>query len=198
MLVISTQIENLTDARYFAAYHVDWIIFKHSASGLDGLTMEEIHNIIGWLDGPKYALELSAALEHFDTDALSAFDGIALSPFADVAQMRQNYKATIFQNLVVQDQSESTKTIEANKASVDFFILKGDGIRELDHDVFQALGEKCNAIFPVFKGMSFEGMKESFALKGVHVEGSTEEKVGLKSFEELDELFENWEGSSVA
>ena len=60
--VIVSDINNLTDARYFAAWMVDYLFFSpHSIS------TEQMAEITNWLEGPKYGIWVQ---DGFDNDSL--------------------------------------------------------------------------------------------------------------------------------
>ena len=55
----ASSISNLTDARYFAAWHVDWLGFDLTAEGLAVLPLPEVKEIKDWIEGPKIVGELA-------------------------------------------------------------------------------------------------------------------------------------------
>lgn len=54
--VIATQITNLTDARYFAARGIDYLLFD-----LDKISLQQILEIKEWVEGPEMLLLLSSS-----------------------------------------------------------------------------------------------------------------------------------------
>jgi len=76
--VKASAISNLTDARYFAAWHVDWLGFKFEEQESDAISPHEVMAIQEWIEGPKIVGEfqdLSAAeildlAKHCDLDVL--------------------------------------------------------------------------------------------------------------------------------
>ena len=57
-VVKASSIANLTDARYFAAWHVEWLGFDLSPSGLERLSLPQVKEIKDWIEGPKIVGEL--------------------------------------------------------------------------------------------------------------------------------------------
>ena len=57
--VKASSISNLTDARYFAAWHVDWLGFDLTPDGLTILPLPEVKEIKDWIEGPKIVGELA-------------------------------------------------------------------------------------------------------------------------------------------
>lgn len=54
--VIASSINNLSDARYFAAYGVQWMTFPTSRNADN---IGQIKEIIDWCEGPRFAVELT-------------------------------------------------------------------------------------------------------------------------------------------
>lgn len=52
---IALQITNLSDARYFSAYGVDWMAFPSSQEADNIATIKEI---VEWVEGPQIAIEM--------------------------------------------------------------------------------------------------------------------------------------------
>lgn len=70
--VIASNITNLTDARYFAAYGVDYLLFD-----LGQINVASIKEIVDWVSGPKTLLMLGAEQIDQIDEAI-----IKLSPYA--------------------------------------------------------------------------------------------------------------------
>ena len=51
--VLAHSVENLTDARYFASWQVDWISLTAEEGGKEVLNMASIKEIVSWLDGSQ-------------------------------------------------------------------------------------------------------------------------------------------------
>ena len=52
---IALGITNLSDARYFSAYNVDWMAFPSSA---EADNFSEIKEMMTWVEGPQLAIEV--------------------------------------------------------------------------------------------------------------------------------------------
>jgi len=59
---IALQVTNLSDARYFSAYGVDWMAFPSSR---DADNISTIKEIVEWVEGPQIALELKTWDEEY-------------------------------------------------------------------------------------------------------------------------------------
>jgi len=58
--VIVQNITNLTDARYFAAWGVDYLSFNMNAESEYYLPWEKISEIIEWVEGPGALIEANS------------------------------------------------------------------------------------------------------------------------------------------
>lgn len=56
--VLVTDVNNLTDARYFAAWIVDWMSFNLDPTRGSILAIDQIIEIKNWVEGPKFAIQL--------------------------------------------------------------------------------------------------------------------------------------------
>ncbi len=142
-------INNLTDARYFAAYGVDYLGFDLNPEGSDFLGYDKINEIVEWVEGPKTLGQL--------TDVAGA------NLFEEVLQLDAVCDA---QKIV--DGKEEFPII--NFADGGFtkgaFIDGFDGVEDIQ--------------FIIEQGMEL----------GLILRGGDETKVGVKSYDELDVIFE--------
>jgi len=142
-------IKNLTDARYFAAYGVDYLGFDLNPESGDFLGFDKIKEIVEWVEGPKTLGQLS------DVDGARLFDEVlqldAVSDGKKIVHGNVEYP--------VLDFKEGGFTRGA-------FIDGFDGIEDIQFIIEQGLD------------------------LGLILRGGEEAKVGVKSYEELDEIFE--------
>ncbi len=86
--VIATEVTNLTDARYFAARGVQYLLFD-----LDNISIQKILEIKEWVEGPEILLLFSSnSVDFLDESvirtaptAIAAKDGITTSELAHLA-----------------------------------------------------------------------------------------------------------------
>lgn len=147
--IIAGNILNLTDARYFAAQEVDYLLFD-----LDDVDIQTIINIKEWVSGPEILLSLS---------------GISLN-LIEEAIIRVSPKA-------IGGNKEILDSLNYLKAHTQVFHIEQDEEEVIiwDQDIYSSNLEKA--------------MKNN--LTGIILKGGDESDVGVKSFNELDDIFES-------
>lgn len=201
-------ITHLTDARYFAAWEVDYLGFP---LGNNGISTAEFQAIREWITGPKLVGEfdlLSEEIQHTVLPTLQ-LDGIQVNELAPI-EILQTLKSaashTIFMEQVIQGyhlKDDLLSVLTERKEVVDYFMLNftkgGVSWQDLEEGHpfdLNFLGNLCTS-FPVL--LEIEGelpsqMKAALAdLKGFSVRGGAEEKVGYKDFDALADFFEDLE-----
>jgi len=170
--VIAQNIINLSDARYFAAWGVDYLSFNTIPDSEYALDIEKIKEIKDWVEGPLCLIETNAL------DFNEVADGHILSNI--YSSLPLNKEAFYRINL-----DEIRKGLPSGK-----YILKLESSEILD-----ALnGIKPSQTQGIELFLDISNLKLSNFDKlgnyGIVIQGGEEEKVGVKSYEELDELYE--------
>ena len=172
---IAINVTNLSDARYFAAYEVDYIAYVVSPGGSN---LGQIKEIIAWVEGPTSLIqmhEFDEALTSFALEATGA-KGVVL-PFEclqDILDMPENVWTLNHPKTELPAHDKITPIVAASKTE--------DEAEQLTKEVFLMPTDIDIA--------SFEKIIQNHPEAGVVLSGSEEEKVGLKSFEEQDELID--------
>lgn len=167
--VLALSVNNLTDARYFAAYMVDWIGFNVNPASANYVNPENLAEILGWVEGPRYILQ------------------------------------------GVEWNEESPKLIQAAESKIEAVMLEKESaqFKDLlvfshrkdrlgDMNVFEDLDSFNNSgLDPEYAFISYRGevslVRQLMALPnppGLCLSGGDEQAVGLKAFDELDEVFD--------
>ncbi len=210
MKIKASSINNLTDARYFAAWNIEWLGFSLEPGNSNHTRPQDVKEIKDWLVGPKIvgefgmgqtATEINEAVEMLNLDA------VQLSMFADSSVATKIQKVPVFKEWVLQDLGElsvfeeacavlATKNIhyfilDLSKNNIDWASLTANKA------ALQTLQEICQE-YPILLNIScppssIESMINTIQPHGLSIEGGEEEKVGVKSFDDLDELFEQLE-----
>lgn len=182
-------VNNLTDARYFAAHMVDWLAFRFDPKTADGISQDQIVEIMDWLDGLDYFLDIGMnTLEQVKPELLERCKGIKLDAFAKVDTIRKTYNGLIMQELPI----DLYRANGDQPTTADFYILTQT--EEQDVDLILELCLHKNMIIPGNLQASILQTSTTFEqAKGFYLKGSHEERPGYKSFDELDALFEGWE-----
>lgn len=185
--VIAAEVGNLTDARYFAAWGVDYITYHLDSTAEQFMGVEAIREIIEWVEGPVNmgyisGLNISEALV-MDYQSLG-LSGLVANSFLETEKLyeisNKVYKevtdisllANMSEELIIVKLSFENKTsnylaeIKSAAQNNEVYI---DGVQSLVD--LQFLLEETNPT-------------------GIVLRGGEEEKVGFKSYDELDEIFE--------
>ncbi len=201
MLIKASTISNLTDARYFAAKDVNWLGFNLE-EGTDGyIDPIQMKNIREWVSGPKIVGEFKEmfldhvleAAEFYELDAIQItsnqlFEVPDESDFEVILALYpgQNFRPFGLEDLILRNQDR-----------VNYFLM--DYSKAIDPEAgffsnfeyWKNICEKYPMMFQFdFSPSRFPEFLEKLAPNGIAVRGGDEEKIGVKSFDDLDEIFE--------
>lgn len=206
--VLASGITHLTDARYFAAWEVDYLAFP--LGGENGITWEYLNALREWVEGPAIVAELPADAdgpawaEQLQAQQIS----LALLPYAAPAAAALLAKGIgLIAAIGIEGYHGTDEVADAlgeapAEALLTLLNFEQGGITWKDLAAGHPFGlEDLNALLAVrpcllqidLGGEDPKMLKEAFPLAGFAVRGSSEEKVGYKSFDDLDDLFEGLE-----
>jgi phosphoribosylanthranilate isomerase len=198
-------VTNLTDARYFAAWEVEWMGFCLANGEEDFVAPEMVAAMIEWLDGLSFVGEfgMETAEEVMTLVKTLNLQAVQL-PFLsglDVAMSLSD--VVVFKEIVMDDSFDAgfiEPILEQFAPYVDYFIFdfsKNDVALQaiLKNKEFSVKLKKfCDQysvwMFGNFSSEEWNELFEKYPAKGMCLKGGEEEKVGYKSFDELDEVFE--------
>jgi phosphoribosylanthranilate isomerase len=190
MLIKASRITNLTDARYFAAKEVDYLGFnleEGTASYLDPMYMKAIRE---WVEGPKIVGEFSRSPVAHIREA-AAFFGL------DAVQVPASYAEHLIDleglNVILEAEAANAneRFFQQSSPFVSLFLMKINSGDELANGT---LFNICTN-FPVLlqtdaKAAQIAQWIETLKPAGLSFVGGEEEQVGIKSFDEIEEIFE--------
>jgi len=205
-------ITHLTDARYFAAWEVDYLAFP-LGENTDGeaISMDMLNALREWIEGPAIVAELG------EIDNGSAWAATLLAEKVDIALVTSTAPASAPEELTAAGIRVISQVKVAGYQSTDDVAdaIKEHPAAELILLDFESGGitwqdlytgtpfttddlRELLALRPCLLQIDVSGadpikMKEDLPLAGFAVRGSSEEKVGYKSFDDLDDLFEGLE-----
>jgi phosphoribosylanthranilate isomerase len=198
---------NLTDARYFSAWEVEWLGFNLSAGEENAIAPLQVAAMREWVEGPKIVGEFSLSskediLRHV---ADLRLDAVQVGMFTDLATvMDLSYQLPVIKEIVV-EKTTTAGDIEFMLTHfaphVSYFLLNFDKGGFSWNDVQNS--EILNASivqdfcqrFPILLGIGIQASEllsllEYLQPAGLHLLGGEEEKTGVKSFDDVDDLFE--------
>ncbi|MFN7116603.1 MAG: hypothetical protein ACK4TA_07360 [Saprospiraceae bacterium] len=205
--VLAGPITNLTDARYFAAREAKWLLFDFEPTSETYLDPQKMSAIREWVDGVKIvgAFELTEAYEIRENIAKWQLDAIQLgmlTPVETVIELQAN--VPVFKEIVIERTTnfENLMSIlESWQPFVQFFVLNfyknGISWGQLNDSDLLSVHTLTKLLqnFPIVLGIDLQlevlkGMEDMLLFSGLYVKGEAEEKIGYKSFEELDAIFD--------
>ncbi|MCH2045609.1 MAG: N-(5'-phosphoribosyl)anthranilate isomerase [Saprospiraceae bacterium] len=205
----ASAINNLTDARYFSAWGVEWLGFNMNFGDSNYLEPQAIKEIKEWLVGPKIVGEFlgNQSAEQISQMVVDLkLDMIQLGMFASVELVKELGDIPIIKEWIIGDWSDLQNLPEQFNlyaSSVELFMLNFSKnnltwkMLKQNPSVLKQL-QLLTKNFPVllnidFQATDYEQLAELLTLKGLSLQGDEEEKVGYKSFDELDLIFEELE-----
>ena len=179
-LTLANDVNNLTDARYFAAWNVDWISFnleRHQGNKLDDLKA-----ILEWINGPKIALKMDS----WDPDLMfQAKDQVGIDAFHIRAKVIEDIR--LFPLIVEVNDIMDVQNL--THAQVQCVLLDAVKPEKLHLDLIKSRPD-TSFYFKYFEQFD-RNILAQFENIGVAVAGGEEERPGYKSFDELDDFFES-------
>lgn len=204
--VKASQITNLTDARYFAAKEVEWLSFNFQEGTDNHIDPMSARTMFEWVQGPRIVGEfdnLTTAEINFYTEGYQ-LQHIQVGTHTKAADVFNLKAATVIKEIVVESamtldilrvmMRPFSMTVEAfqlnfEKSGLDFLSLKKADSFLTFEDLKTLCGE-FNIILAIdFQANSLNELLD-LSLYGLNLRGGEEEKVGIKSFDELDRIFD--------
>ncbi len=200
MLLKATAVMNLTDARYFAAKEVDYLGFnlEEGTEGyLDPMYMKAIRE---WVTGPYIVGEFSK-LSVAHVAAAAAFyglDAVQLSAENHLANLSELSGLDIILHVNgCQDSRVLEEIFRGAAPNVSCFLLDFSAVKNWESILYEDSGF-WNELFDLrptllqanFSAAQLPALFEKTTLAGLSLVGGEEEQVGVKSFDQIEEIFE--------
>lgn len=202
-----SSVSNLTDARYFAAKEVAWLGFCLEPGAPQYIAPTSMLAIREWVGGVLSVGEFGLAAYDDLIYAVTNYrlDAVQVGMFTPIETLEKLHgQTTLFREIVVQpDSSAAALRAEIQRAAhlVEYTVLSFlpgriswsqlQAGKPVSIEDLQAL---CRE-FQIFLNIQLDTVNLAAALRqvepyGIVLHGGDEEKTGVKSFDELDELFE--------
>ena len=198
MLIKASGITNLTDARYFAAKEVDFLGFnleENTEGYLDPMHMKAIRE---WVEGPKVVGEFTHASTHYVREAAAFFN-------LDAVQVPATSHGTdwsVFEGLPViatlkGETPDLDRLLQEKSPFVQYFLIDITGVIDPETGTVpqpDTWKKRC-ATYPVLvrahtSAERWSSLIETLQPAGIDLTGGEEERVGDKSFDEIEEILE--------
>ncbi len=195
-----SNIDNLTEARYFAGAQVDWLEFCLDDESDRCVTPMTVHDIAQWITGPALVGEMgnyTTSKMHEVAEALELdFLKIPLTSLkGDMAAVQY----PLIGNLPVNKKTDVAgiqKILNNWKATVRYFEITLPSVDSTDNLPFSISSLKSlTNEYPIILNMSWTKARirpiiEEWKPAGINIEAAGEEETGLKSFDEVADLLD--------
>jgi phosphoribosylanthranilate isomerase len=206
MKIKADGITNLTDARYFAAKEVEWLSFNFTEGAPDYINPSVAKAIAAWVEGVELVGKWAflSVSEINEWAKLLNLNLVQIDDFL-ISFQKQPLEVAVIKRFVV----SSFETMDALREEMqhleplvvafelDFEHLNWHDLNQLSH--LQGLKKLSHDFKIIFKmniqPAEIESFKSEFKPYGLTVCGGEEEQVGVKSFDELDAIFDILEES---
>ena len=189
--VYAAQIANLTDARYFAARGVEWLGFDCNPASPTYLPLEQSRAVREWVDGVKIVAEFGQqsppdVLFHLTELRPDALLIPATLPERDF-ELLNDQSRRLFVVVEHSDVTDWSVHLDEPRYQNAQFVLKAATFSEELHRLVRELSGE----YPIYLDVALTVPQlTDLPGRGIVVRGGEEEKVGYKSFDELDELLD--------
>lgn len=176
--IIASSISNLTDARYFAAWAVDALSFD-----LNKIDRDEYFAIKDWVEGVNILLETKEEFSDLDIHEADGIIYIIDRDIQDQDVLSSQTKVSASLNIL---QKLSFKEGHIMRAGYEWHQLDQE-----DQLKWIKFGKQHNCFLDLpLKIADLEKYANSDLIYGLVLRGGDEEKVGFKSYDELDQIFD--------
>lgn len=208
--VKASSITNLTDARYFAAWYAEWLGFNFNQGSDTSIPLQNMQAIREWVDGVKIVGEFSAIHSADDIQAgieLLNLDAVQLDMLVGVEVATEIKDLPIIKEIIVEKsavEADIAAHLDDFSACTNTFLLDFDkngwtweDLKSQNNISIDFLKNCCQdyqiLLSLDFTSKNIDEILETLFPYGISVIGGEEEKVGFKSFDDLDDLFEQLE-----
>ena len=167
--VAAFSISNLTDARYFSAYGVDWLAYTLEDNRGSLADLDKIQEIIQWVEGPK---------------SIGMFNTVPSSELLDLIKAKINLDALALPKYETVDIKIPIFSVHPLESTSHLILTNLENLEKVDKDSITSVFVKVSALSEVKTILEMEKPP------GIILEGGEEAEVGLKSYELYDDIFD--------
>ena len=207
--VKASDITSLTDARYFAAKEVEWLSFNFTEGAVGYIQPMKARAIFEWVEGVTIVGEFNNMTGdeiNFYTAGWS-LKAVQVGHFMLIEEVLKIKNVQIIKELVIEEFTNVdflrkellpfAPFVEAFQLSFDKNNISWDTLKNPNSMItVEDLKEICDE-FKIILSIDFQidTLDEILELNlyGINLKGGEEERVGVKSFDELDEILDGLE-----
>jgi len=182
--ILAADIENLTDARYFAAWGVEWLCFYISKKDLGAQGIEKYREIKEWLEGPGFGARFERGIT--PEEMLEFAGSVGLDAIITDINRAEAISSFPVQLRIILETENRAELEDSPYEMVIYRISQSnwmDTTRDLPEDYEIFLDMDLNLA-------DLDQFMEKPVSSGLVLRGGEEEKIGFKDFDVLDELLE--------
>jgi phosphoribosylanthranilate isomerase len=194
MRIKASRITSLTDARYFAAREVDFLGFNLEAGTEGYLDPIQMRAIREWIEGPVVVGEFgrTPAAVAAEAAAFYGLEAVEVGPGAGPLAPLQGLTVLFDVSEVLADRAALEEALRASAGQVAYTLA---AFPAGDESWRTAWWQELCRVRPVLVQFDLPAASWAEALQwlqpaGLSLRGGAEEKVGVKSFDEIDTLCE--------
>lgn len=200
-LIKASRVAHLTDARYFAAKEADYLGFnleEGTEAYLDPMYMKAIRE---WVEGPKIVGEFSRTPIRVVSEAAAFYglDAVQVTAKNYAAQLAELEGLEIILEIEVGDQGlpYTATELQAFAAYAEVFLFNFDHTNisksklYAEKDFWKTICAIRPSLFQAdLPATDWPEILDTLGLAGISLVGGEEEQVGVKSYDEVEEIFE--------
>jgi len=173
-------ISHLTDARYFAAYGIEWMGFNFKSNDPQKIEIETAITIIDWIEGPEIIAE-------FDALDLDYIFQICNQLQINNIQLPIEYFTNDLSDYEVLWKGSIEKVNQIESISNQFLIENVGDINALKN----SLQKNANVIVSLDDNLEkSKSILNLPTLKVIEICGSSEDEIGVKAYDAINDLFD--------
>lgn len=202
----ASQITNLTDARYFAAKEVNWLSFNFAEKTDNYIEPMKARAMFDWVEVPHIVGEFDG----FDAEAVNFYAdnwGLKAVQISSTTEVFHVKSAHILKEIAVESHTTADilrgllsplkNMVTAFQLNFDVHNLSFSDLKNNKYALDVADLSSLCAAFNIILNIDFQLDELDDILNinpfGLSLKGGEEERVGVKSYDELDEIFDKLE-----
>ncbi|MBK7634823.1 MAG: hypothetical protein IPJ13_11455 [Saprospiraceae bacterium] len=189
MNVKISHVNNLTDARYFAAAGVRFLGFCCNPGASQYCSVSRISEICQWIEGPEFVLEFDGWQSEQEIETILSSVTVQAVHFGAFSTYQSSFGIPVFKDFIFEN------IADADFTQVDFPVIRSvkefSGFLDTDLDIINhKMGGKAFYLDIPFEVSDLDRLISTFPNAGLVLRGGAEEKTGFKSFEQIDSIFD--------
>lgn len=189
-LVKVGKISNLSDARYCAGMSVDMLGFGVITGQEHYVSPELFKEIRGWFTGPAVVAEVYGIEKHEDLAAIvqNYLPDLIEGKLADIKKLHSAFAAYILSTTYEEIKAHEDE-LGISRAQIGYLIIPASTpVEQID-----ALSKEYKLLLQIDSANPDDSLLHNTHIKGIALQGSAEDKPGLKNYDALASILERLE-----